>query len=194
MKHKLNIPRILRSLLITFGALLLVALVAFAAVFFYSLRRLDAEDRMIHAVRFIGWAQPNEFYEEIWNRPDGYIQASELKTKIQLPEAADDSRPPGHAINHIGRAEHYLPYAGHVYVKKEGEWLCVAAITAPKWTFPHPDKGYYAERFQLFEYENPEPGKTVSTGRQEPWKINAADMLKNGVPFHPLSAQAQTGN
>lgn len=194
MKRKSDTGRILKTLLVSFRILFLAAAIAVSAVFCYGFRRLNAEDRMIHAVRFIGLAQPNEFYEEIFHHPDGYIQASELKTGFPLPDAADGSSSPGHVNGHVGRAEHYLPYAGHVYVKKEGDWLCVAVITAPEWTFLHPGRGYYAERFHMFEYEDPEPGKTVSTGRYENWKTDTADMLENGIPFHPLPVQTQTGN
>ena len=189
-----RIQRILKAFLVSFCILFLAAAVAVSAVLYYGFRRLNAEDGMIHAVRFIGLAQSDEFYEDIRHHPDGYIQASELKTEFPFPDAADDSAMPGNVVGHIGRAEHYRPYAGHIYVKKDGEWLCVAVITAPNWTFLHPDRGYYAERFHMFEYEDPEPGKTVSTGRQEKWKIDAADMFKNGIPFHPLSTQTQTGN
>ena len=182
MKNAIGYSGILKAFLVSFCILFLAAAVAVSAVLYYGFRRLNAEDGMIHAVRFIGLAQSDEFYEDIRHRPDGYIQASELET--EFPDAADDSAMPGNVVGHIGRAEHYRPYAGHVYVKKDGEWLCVAVITAPNWTFLHPDRGYYAERFHM----------TVSTGRQEKWKIDAADMLKNGIPFHPLPAQTQTGN
>jgi hypothetical protein len=191
MNRKPDTGRNLKTLLVSFCILFLAAAVAVSAVFYSLFKRLNAEDRMIHAVRFIGLAQSDEFYEEIYHRSDGYIQSSELKSGFPLPDAADGSSIPGSFNGHVGRAEHYRPYAGRVYVKKEGEWLCVAVITAPKWTFLHPGQGYYAERFHMFEYENPEPGKTVSTGRMEKWKINTADMLENGIPFHPLHASNQ---
>lgn len=154
-----RIQRILKALLVSFCILFLAAAVAVSAVLYYGFRRLNAEDGMIHAVRFIGLAQSDEFYEDIRHRPDGYIQASELKTEFPFPDAADDSAMPGNVVGHIGRAEHYRPYAGHVYVKKDGEWLCVAVITAPNRTFLHPDGGIMPNAFTCLNMRIPSRAK-----------------------------------
>ena len=189
MKNKPGILHTLRNLLISLAVLLVVAGVAFAVLFYCSCVRFNEEDRMIHAVRYIGLAQPGEFYEEVMGCPDGYLQASMLNTKLPVSAAADDPAAPGSYAHHVGGPEHFRPYAGRVYVKKEGDFLCVAVVTTPEWSILHPGRTNWAERFELFEEDDPESGKTVYyTADGDHWKIDAAGMLQNGVLFCPPDA------
>jgi len=189
MKRKPDILHALRNLLIASGVLIVVAVVAFAVLFYCSCVKLNEEDRMIHAVRYIGLAQPGEFYEEIMGCPDGYLQASMLNTKLPVSAATDDRATPGSYAHHVGGPEHFRPYAGCVYVKKEGNFFCVAVVTTPKWSILHPVRTNWAERFEIFEEDDPESGKTsYYTADGEHWKIDAADILRNGVPFCSPSA------
>ena len=184
----------LRNLLIAFIVLIVAAGVAFAVLFYCSCVRLNEEDRMIHAVRYIGLAQPSEFYEEIMGCPDGYLQASKLNTKLPVSAAAEDSTTPGSYAHHVGGPEHFRPYSGHIYVKKEGRFLCVAVVTTPKWSILHPGRTNWAERFELFEEDDPETGKTVYyTADGDHWKIDAAGMLQNGILFYPPTVPATQG-
>lgn len=174
----------LRNLLIALGMLIVAAGIAFAVLFYCSCVKLNEEDRMIHAVRYIGLAQPGEFYEEIMGCPDGYLQASMLNTKLPVSAAADDPATRGSYAHHVGGPDHFRPYAGRVYVKKEGRFLCIAVVTTPKWSILHPGRTNWAERFELFEEDDPESGKTVYyTAEGDHWKIDAADMLRNGILF-----------
>ena len=174
----------LRNLLIALGMLIVAAGIAFAVLFYCSCVKLNEEDRMIHAVRYIGLAQPGEFYEEIMGCPDGYLQASMLNTKLPVSAAADDPATRGSYAHHVGGPDHFRPYAGRVYVKKEGRFLCIAVVTTPKWSILHPARTNWAERFEIFEEDDPESGKTVYyTAEGDHWKIDAADMLRNGILF-----------
>ena len=174
----------LRNLLIAFIVLIVAAGIAFAVLFYCSCVKLNEEDRMIHAVRYIGLAQPGEFYEEIMGCPDGYLRASMLNTKLPVSAAADDPAAPGSYAHHVGGPDHFRPYAGRVYVKKEGRFLCIAVVTTPKWSILHPARTNWAERFEIFEEDDPESGKTVYyTADGEHWKIDASDILRNGVLF-----------
>ena len=176
----------LRNLLIAFIVLIVAAGVAFAVLFYCSCVRLNEEDRMIHAVRYIGLSQPSEFYEEIMGCPDGYLQASKLNTKLPVSAAAEDSTTPGSYAHHVGGPEHFRPYSGHIYVKKEGRFLCVAVVTTPKWSILHPGRTNWAERYKICEQTDSESGKTVYfTADGDRWKIDAADMLQNGILFCP---------
>ena len=187
----------LRNLLIAFIVLIVAAGVAFAVLFYCSCVRLNEEDRMIHAVRYIGLTQPGEFYEEIMSCPDGYLQASMLNTNLPVSAVTDDPATPGSYAHHVGGPEHFRPYAGRVYVRKEGRFLCVAVVTTPKWSILHPGRTNWAERFEIYVEDDPESGKTVYyTADGDHWKIDASDMLRNGVPFCSPSAPSmqETGN
>ena len=194
MKNKPGILHTLRNLLISLAVLLVAAGVAFAVLFYCSCVRLNEEDRMIHAVRYIGLAQPGEFYEEVMGCPDGYLQASMLNTKLPVSAAADDPSAPGSYAHHVGGPEHFRPYAGRVYVKKEGDFLCVAVVTTPEWSFLHPGRTNWAERFKICEQTDSGSGKTVYyTADGDQWKIDAADMLQNGILFCPPDAVSTQG-
>lgn len=194
MKNKPGILHTLRNLLILLAVLLVVVGVAFAVLFYCSCVRLNEEDRMIHAVRYIGLAQPGGFYEEVMGCPDGYLQASMLNTKLPVSAAADDPAAPGSYAHHVGGPEHFRPYAGRVYVKKEGDFLCVAVVTTPEWSILHPGRTNWSERFKICEQADPGSGRTVyCTADGDRWKIDAADMLQNGVLFCPPDAPSTQG-
>ena len=172
----------LRNLLIAFIVLIAVAVAVFAVLFYCSCVRLNEEDRMIHAVRYIGLAQPDAFYEEVMGCPDGYLRASDLKTKLATPPP---ETPETYGYRYLRSGPELLrEYAGHLYVKKEGRFLCVAVVSTPEWSFLHPGRTNWAERFEIFEQTDPESGKTVYyTADGDHWKIDAADMLRNGWSF-----------
>lgn len=193
MKHK----PILRKLLITLAVLLSVLIVAgvvwFVWLFLYwGPRALESEHIMIRTVRYIGLGLPDEFYDEIKSLPDGYIQASELKTK--LPKDASKE-----TWGMIGPVQ-FRRFSGFLYVKKEGRFLCVAVTTfPPERNFLQPGHGRKAMRFELIPEEGdphgleeerrklikadvlPEDGKVVWT---EDWDIDPYELLSHGILFN----------
>ena len=199
--------RILSILLISLVVLIVAAGVAGAwLVFCFVPHYMDTQDKMISTVRYIGLGLPDEFYDEILSLPDGYVQASKLKTK--LPEVTDKTPSNKEMMNGemirfdvsqgMNGPELLQQFAGQIYVKKEGCFLCVAVIGAAPHPF-HPGNIWYAKRFELIPEEGvspvdeaehqrliengvlPEDGKIVRT---ETWDIDARHMLENGIPFN----------
>jgi hypothetical protein len=199
--------RILSILLITLVVLIVMGIVAGAwLVFCFVPQYMDTQDKMISTVRYIGLGLPDEFYDEVMGMPDGCIQLSELKTK--LLESTDKTPSNKEMMNGemirfdvspgMNGPELLQQFAGHIYVKKEGRFLCVAVIDTAPHPF-HPGKIGYAKRFELIPEDGnppveeaerqkliesgiiPEDGKIV---RSEAWEIDARHMLENGIPFN----------
>ena len=193
---------ILRKLLITLAVLISVLIVAgvvwFVWLFLYwGPRALEAQDKMILTVRYIGLGMPNEFYDEVMNMPDGYIRASDLKTK--LPEDASEATW-GMIRRGMIRQKYYFPrFPGFLYVKKEGRFLCVAVTTfPPERNFLYPGHGWRAERFEWIPDEvdphvtEEDRQKSVRAGIipedrriiwTEDWDIDPHELLSHGIRF-----------
>ena len=189
MKRK----RVLSILLISLAVLIVAGVVWFVWLFFYwGPRALEAEHIMIRTVRYIGLGLPDEFYDEIRSLPDGYIQLSELKTK--LPKDASKE-----TWGMIGPME-FRRFSGFLYVKKEGRFLCVAVTTfPPERNALYPQHGRMAKCFELIPEEGdphgleadrqnlirfdllPEDGKVVWT---EDWDIDPYELLSHGIRFN----------
>ena len=210
MKRK----RILSIVLIFLGVSIVVAGIAVAWLLFYYVPRfMDTQDKMIFTVRYIGLGLPDAFYDEVMSMPDGYIRASDLKTP--LAEANGESPWNRELFNGemlmlgfssgMNGPDLLRFFAGHIYVKKEGSFLCVAVIVTAPHPF-HPGNIWYARRFELIpegddvradeeERQNlikagvlPEDGKVVWT---EDWDIDPYELLSHGILFIPLTDPAE---
>ena len=135
MKRK----HILIVLLILIAVLAIAGVAASVYLFYYVPQVMDAQEKRIAIVRYIGLCQTDAFYDEIMSLPDGYIRLSDLKT----PLAKDPGERPKNrellngeflvlsvssGINGPGQLR---PSSEFIYIKKEGRFLCVAATTFP---------------------------------------------------------------
>ena len=199
---------VLRKLLISLAVLIVVAGIAVAWLLFYYVPRfMDTQDKMIFTVRYIGLAQSDAFYDEIMSLPDGYIRASDLKTP--LAEANGESPWNRELFNGemlmlgfssgMNGPDLLRFFAGHIYVKKEGRFLCAAVIVTAPHPF-HPGNIWYARRFELIPDEGdphgaeeerqdlikagalPEDRKVIRT---EDWDIDPYELFKHGIQFYP---------
>ena len=171
---------ILRRVLISLAVLIVAAVAAVAWGLFCDFPgALDRQDKMINAVRYIGLVQTDEFYDEIMSLPDGYIRASNLKTKLASPTP---ETPETYGYRYLIKGSDLLQgeLAGRVYVKKEGRFLCVAAITES-------GKGLWGERYE--KIRNNGGSITTETGegttfRIEDWGIDPRELLSHGIQFN----------
>ena len=202
---------ILRKLLISLAVLIVAGVVlggiVFAWFFYYYVPRfMDTQDKMIFTVRYIGLCQTDEFYDEIMNGPDGYIRLSDLKTP--LAEANGENSRNRESLNGemlvldvssgMNGPDLLRYFAGHLYVKKEGRFLCVAVIVTAPHPF-HPGNIWYARRFELIPDEGdphgaeeerqdlikagalPEDRKVIRT---EDWDIAPYELFSHGIQFN----------
>ena len=190
---------ILTTLLILLAVLIVAGIVAGVVVFkwyhWWAPLALEADNKMIHTVRYIGLGLPDEFYDEIMSMPDGYIQLSELKTK--LPE--DAAKETWGMI----KQKYYFPsFPGFLYVKKEGRFLCVAVATfLPERNSLQPEHGWKARRFELIpDADDPhvteeerqnlikavvihEDGRIIWAA-EEDWDIDPYELFSHGIQFN----------
>ena len=199
---------VLRKLLISLAVLIVVAGIAVAWLLFYYVPRfMDTQDKMIFTVRYIGLGLPDAFYDEVMSMPDGYIRASDLK--MPLAEANGESPWNRESLNGemllldvssgMNGPDLLRHFAGRVYVKKEGRFLCVAVIVTAPHPF-HPGKIWYAMRFELIpegddaRADEEERRKLVEAGvlpqggriiRTEKWNVDPYELFKHGIQFYP---------
>ena len=189
---------ILTTLLILLAVLIVAGIVAGVVVFkwhhWWAPLALEADNKMIHTVRYIGLGLPDEFYDEIMSMPDGYIQLSELKTK--LPEDAAKE-----TWGMIGPVQ-FRQFPGFLYVKKEGRFLCVAVATfLPERNSLQPEHGWKARRFELIPGEEDthgleeegqdliravvisEDGRIIFA-KEEDWDIDPYELFYHGIQFN----------
>lgn len=210
----MKLKRFLSILLISLAVLFVAAGIAVVwLLFYYFPRYMDTQDKMIFTVRYIGLAQSDAFYDEIMSLPDGYIRASDLKTP--LAEANGESPWNRELFNGemlmlgfssgMNGPDLLRFFAGHIYVKKEGSFLCVAVIVTAPHPF-HPGNIRYARRFELIpEGDDPhgleeERRKLVEAGvlpedgrviRTEDWDIDPYELFKHGIQFYPPPVPAE---
>ena len=79
-KHILIVLLILIAVLIVAGIAAGVAASVYLS--YYLPRVMDAQEKRINIVRYIGLCQSDAFYDEIMSLPDGYIRLSDLKTPL----------------------------------------------------------------------------------------------------------------
>jgi hypothetical protein len=184
----------LRNLLIAFIVLIVAAVAVHVCIglFYYLPRRLDAQEKMINLVRYIRLCQPDEFYAEIMTLPDGYVQASNLKTKL-VKLAPETPRTYGYRYLLSGPGL-LRQYAGHIYVKKEGRFLCVAVVNfPPESSFLYPAGGWRGECFEMFHADDEtntaesEESAEKSYLEIKDWNIDRYEILQTGIPFIPWS-------
>ena len=90
--------------------------------------------------------------------PDGNIRVSDLKTKLAAPTP---KTPPGRGARLLRSRE----YAGVVFVRKEGRFLCVAVVTVlPEPSLLYPMHGWWGEWFELIH----EDGETDTAEAGDP--------------------------
>ena len=202
MKRK----HILIVLLVLLAVLAIAGVAASVFLFYYVPRFMDTQDKMIFTVRYIGLGLPDAFYAEVMSMPDGYIRASDLKTP--LAEANGESPWNRESLNGemlvldvssgMNGPDLLRHFAGRVYVKKEGRFLCVAVIVTAPHPF-HPGKIWYAMRFELIpegddaRADEEERRKLVEAGvlpqggriiRTEKWNVDPRELLSHGIPFN----------
>ena len=195
MKRK----EILKTLLVSLGVLIVAGVVAGVVVFkwyhWWAPLALEADNKMIHTVRYIGLDLPDAFYDEIMSMPDGYIQLSELKTK--LPEDATKE-----TWGMIKQKFYSPPFPGFLYVKKEGRFLCVAVATfLPERNSLQPQHGWKARRFELIPDEGDPHGAEeerqdliravvisedgrIIWAKEEDWDIDPYELFSHGIQFN----------
>ena len=208
MKRK----HILIVLLILIAVLIVAGVAASVYLVYYVPRVMDAQEKRINIVRYIGLCQTDAFYDEIMSLPDGYIRLSDLKT----PLAKTSGEKPKNrellngkflvlsvssGINGPGQLR---PSSEFIYVKKEGRFLCVAATTFPPERYMlKPWLGWKARRFEWIPDEDnphvteeerqnlikagvlPEDGRVIRT---EDWDIDPYELFKHGIRFYPPPA------
>ena len=184
----------LRNLLIAFVVLIVVAAAVHVCigVFYYLPRVMDAQEKRIAIVRYIGLCQTDEFYDEIMSLPDGYVQASDLKTKLATPTP---ETPRTYGYRYLLSGPGLLrEYAGRIYVKKEGRFLCVAVVNfPPEASFLHPSGGWRGECFEMFHADDEtntaaaEESSEKSYLEIKDWDIDRYEILRTGIPFIPWS-------
>ena len=195
MKRK----EILKTLLVSLGVLIVAGVVVGVVVFkwyhWWAPLALEADNKMIHTVRYIGLDLPDAFYDEIMSMPDGYIQLSELKTK--LPEDATKE-----TWGMIKQKFYSPPFPGFLYVKKEGRFLCVAVTTfLPERNSLQPQHGWKARRFELIPDEGDQHGAEegrqdliravvisedgrIIRAKEEDWDIDPYELFSHGIQFN----------
>ena len=189
---------ILRALLISFAMLIVAGIAAGVAAFkwfhWWAPLAQEADNKMIHTVRYIGLGLPDEFYDEIMSMPDGYIQLSELKTKLPKDAAKE-------TWGMIGPVQ-FRQFPGFLYVKKEGRFLCVAVATfLPERNSLQPEHGWKARRFELIPGEEDphgleeegqdlikavvisEDGRII-LAKEENWDIDPYELFYHGIQFN----------
>ena len=170
---------------------------------------MDAQEKRINIVRYIGLCQTDAFYDEIMSLPDGYIRLSDLKTPLAK---ATGERPKNRELLNgeflvlsvssgmIGPGQ-LRPNSEFIYIKKEGRFLCVAATTfLPERYLLKPWLGWKAMRFEWIPDEDnphvteeerqnlikadvlPEDGRIIRT---EDWDIDPYELFKHGIQFYP---------
>ena len=214
MKRK----HILIVLLILIAVLAIAGVAASVYLFYYLPRVVDAQEKRINIVRYIGLAQTDAFYDEIMNLPDGYIRLSDLKTPLAK---APGERPKNRELlngkflvlsvsSGINGPGQLRPYSEFIYIKKEGRFLCVAATTFPPERYLlKPWLGWKAMRFEWIPEEGdphgleedrrnlieagvlPEDGRIIRT---EDWDINPYVLFKHGIRFYPPPAPRNSKN
>ncbi len=205
MKRK----HILIVLLILIAVLAIAGVAASVYLFYYVPRVMDAQEKRITIVRYIGLCQTDEFYDEIMSLPDGYIRLSDLKTPLAKTSG---ERPKNRELLNgeflvlsvssgmIGPGQ-LRPNSEFIYIKKEGRFLCVAATTFPPERYLlKPWLGWKAMRFEWIPEEGdphgleegrrnlikagvlPEDGRIIRT---ENWDIDPYEFFKHGIQFYP---------
>lgn len=188
MKRK----HILIVLLILIAVLAIAGVAASVYLFYYVPQVMDAQEKRINIVRYIGLCQTDEFYAEIMSLPDGYVQASNLKTKL-VKLAPETPRTYGYRYLLSGPGL-LRQYAGHIYVKKEGRFLCVAVVNfPPESSFLYPAGGWRGECFEMFHADDEtntaesEESAEKSYLEIKDWNIDRYEILQTGIPFIPWS-------
>ena len=205
MKRK----HILTVLLILIAVLAIAGVAASVYLSYYLPWVMDAQEKRINIVRYIGLCQTDAFYDEIMSLPDGYIRLSDLKTPLAK---ASGERPKNRELlngeflvlsvsSGINGSGQLRPSSEFIYIKKEGRFLCVAATTFPPERYLlKPWLGWKAMRFEWIPDEGdphgleeerrklvkagvlPEDGKVVWT---EDWDIDPYELFKHGILFYP---------
>ena len=203
---------ILRKLLVLLAVLIVAGIAAGVAasvyLVYYLSQVMDAQEKRIKIVRYIGLCQTDEFYDEVMSMPDGYIRLSDLKTPLAK---ATGERPKNRELLNgeflvlsvssgmIGPGQ-LRPHSEFIYVKKEGRFLCVAATTfLPERYLLKPWLGWKAMRFEWIPEEGDPHGleeerrKLVEAGvlpqggriiRTEKWNVDPRELLSHGIPFN----------
>ena len=209
MKRKrfLSILLILLAMLIIAGVVAGVAASVYLS--YYLPQVMDAQEKRINIVRYIGLCQTDVFYDEIMSLPDGYIRLSDLKTPLAKTSG---ERPKNRELlngkflvlsvsSGINGPGQLRPSSEFIYIKKEGRFLCVAATTFPPERYLlKPWLGWKAMRFEWIPEEGdphgleeerrnlieagvlPEDGRVIRT---ENWDIDPHELFKHGIQFYP---------
>ena len=215
-KHILTVLLILIAVLIVAGIAAGVA--ASVYLVYYVPQVMDAQEKRINIVRYIGLCQTDEFYDEVMSMPDGYIRLSDLKTPLAK---ATGERPKNRELlsgkflvlsvpSGINGPGQLRPSSEFIYVKKEGRFLCVAATTfLPERYLLKPWLGWKAMRFEWIPEEGDPHGleeerrKLVEAGvlpedgriiRTEDWDIDPRELFKHGIQFYPPPAPRNSKN
>ena len=200
---------ILIVLLILIAALIVDGVAASVYLVYYVPWVMDAQEKRINIVRYIGLAQTDAFYDEIMSLPDGYIRLSDLKTPLAKTSG---ERPKNRELlsgkflvlsvsSGINGPGQLRPSSEFIYIKKEGRFLCVAATTFPPERYLlKPWLGWKAMRFEWIPEEGdphgleeerrklveadvlPEDGRVIRT---ENWDIDPHELFKHGIQFYP---------
>ena len=187
----MKLKRFLSILLISLAVLIVAGVIAFFVFFYYYVPQfMEAQDKRIAIVRYIGLCQTDEFYDEIMSLPDGNIRVSDLKTKLAAPTP---ETPQIYGYRYLISGARLLrsrEYAGIVFVRKEGRFLCVAVVTVlPEPSLLHPMHGWWGECFEMV----PEDGETNTMeagdfGGKPPlsikdWDTDPYEILRSGDHF-----------
>ncbi len=212
-KHILIVLLILLALLIV--ACIAAGIAASVYLVYYVPQVMDAQEKRVNIVRYIGLCQTDAFYDEVMSMPDGYIRLSDLKTPLAKNTG---ERPKNRELLNgeflvlsvssgmIGPGQ-LRPNSEFIYVKKEGRFLCVAATTfLPERYLLKPWLGWKAMRFEWIPEEGdphgleedrrklveadvlPEDGRVIRT---EDWDIDPYELFKHGIMFYPFDPPVQ---
>jgi len=212
----MKLKRFLSILLISLAVLIVAGIAAGVAasvyLVYYVPQVMDAQEKRIAIVRYIGLCQTDAFYDEIMSFPDGYIRLSDLKTPLAK---ALGERPKNRELlngkffvlsvsSGINGPGQLRPSSEFIYIKKDGRFLCVAATTFPPERYLlKPWLGWKAMRFEWIPEEGdphgleeerrklveagvlPEDGRVIRT---EDWDIDPYELFKHGIQFYPPPA------